>query len=146
MLGFVPGAFAIWRFEGAPPIETFEWTSAGWKQAWRRYQYLERDEAVPAWRQPRAGWILLHIVIGVVLWLAVAFVDGMVLGAVGRDLEVVTDAAGAGMAVAFPLCLAAWICFVYLRSERARWSAFLGLLGLALVVAIWTGVAGQPAA
>lgn len=144
MLGFVPGAFAIWRFEGAPPIETFEWTSTGWERAWRRFQELERDEVVPAWRRPRAGWILLHIVIGIVLWFVVLFVEGMVLGATDRDLDVVTDTAGTGMVVALPLSVSAWILFVYLRSRRAGSWSFVALLALALVVAIWTGVAGQP--
>ncbi|MGZ8663021.1 MAG: hypothetical protein ACXWYI_13200 [Actinomycetota bacterium] len=143
-LGFGPDFFGIWRLEGGPPVETFERTQAGWEAAWRRFRSLELRDHVPAWRRSRAGWILLHLTLGIALWFAVLVIEGMVLVAADRDVEEVTDAAGGGAAFALPLSIAAWMLFVYLGSRRARWWSFLALFGGALLVAIWTGLAAQP--
>ncbi len=145
-LGFGPDYFGIWRLEGGPPVETFERSQAGWDTAWRRFRSLELRDHVPVWRHPRAGWILLHVVLGVALWFGVLVIEGMVLTAAGRETDELTNASEGGAAFALPLSIAAWMLFVFLGSRRARWSSLLACLGTALAVAIWTGLAAQPVA
>lgn len=145
-LGLGPGFFGIWRLAGGPPVETFERTQAGWEAAWRRFGALDRRDRVARWRRGSAGWILLHLAIGVALWFALLIVEAGVLVAADRETEELTDAAGSGVAFALPLSVSAWILFVYLGSRRARWWALLGLLAAGLAVAIGTGLATQPAA
>ena len=145
-LGFGPSFFAIWRLEGGPPVETFDRTQEGWERAWRRFQQLDRREHVPAWRRPGAGWILLHVALGALLWFALLMVEGMVLVAADRETQEITDGAAAGFVLALPLTIAAWMLFVYLGSWRARWISFLVLMGTTVALTIGTGLATQPTA
>jgi hypothetical protein len=141
--GYGADFYGVWDLRAAgEPIARFDRTPIGWEAAWRRFQELEWEQAVPAWRRPGVGWILLHILVGLVaLAFAQGFVIGIVLAAAGRSLdELAPRTEGALTLMAFT-GLIAWLLFVYLkRSARVRWTVFIStLMGgftLALIVAL----------
>jgi hypothetical protein len=142
-LGFGPTFFAIWPLQGGPAIETFERTQAGWEAAWRRFQELDRRDAVPAWRRATVGWVLLDILIGFALWFLVLIVEAAVLVAAHKQTEDLTDTSAAGVVIALPMVMAGWLVFALARNRKVRWLALIMLAGGALVVAITFGIAGQ---
>lgn len=82
----------------------------------------------PPWRDGHAGWALIHLAIGVGVWVAGLFAAGVVLAIAGRTSEQL-DASGDGAAGTFLLSLAGaicgWLLFAYLRGSAARrWTAF----------------------
>jgi hypothetical protein len=145
-LGYGPGHYAVWDLRTAgEPVAQFDTSPIGWEAAWRRFHELERAHAIPAWRRPAAGWILLHVAIGLIV---LAFLQGFVLGFVsalaGKDLDDFTTATGSGIAVMVFTGLTAWLLFVFLRwSPAVRWLVFLGLLGTGFAVALILALATQ---
>ena len=142
-LGFGPTFFGIWPLPGGPAVQTFERTQAGWKAAWRRFQELDRREAVPAWRRATVGWVLLDILIGFALWFLILIVEAAVLIAAHRQTENLTDTSAAGVVIALPMVMAGWLVFALARNRKVRCLALIVLVGGALVVAIAFGIAGQ---
>jgi uncharacterized membrane protein len=146
-LGYGPGYYAVWDLRKAgDPVAQFDTNPIGWEAAWRRFHELERAHTIPAWRRPAAGWILLHVAIGLIV---LAFLQGLVLGFVaalaGKDLDEFTAATGSGIAVMVFTGLTAWLLFVFLRrSPAVRWLVFLGLLGIGFAVALILALATQP--
>jgi hypothetical protein len=145
-LGYDESSFAISRLSGGPPVERFERTEDGWRRAWDRFQRLDRRDAVPAWRQRTAPWILLNVAISIVTWLAILVADGVVLAVADRDTEEVSTTAGVGIAVALPLTIAGWLLYAYAASLRRRRLALACLVGGALVLVLVTSLVDQPAA
>lgn len=87
----------------------------------------------PAWRQGHAGWALIHLAIGVGVWIAGLFCAGVVLAMAGRTSEQL-DASGDGSAATVLLSLAGaicgWLLFAYMRGSAARrWAAFAVVVG-----------------
>ena len=143
-LGFGPTFFGIWPLQGGPAVQTFERTKVGWEAAWRRFQELDRRDAVPAWRRATVGWVLLDILIGFVLWFLILIVEAAVLIAAHKQTEDLTDTSAAGVVIALPMVMAGWLVFALARNRKVRWLALIVLTGGALVVAIAFGIAGQP--
>jgi hypothetical protein len=148
-LGYGPDFYAVWDLRTAgEPVARFDASPIGWEAAWRRFHDLERVHAIPAWRRPAIGWILLHVAIGLV---GLAFVQGFLIGFVlalaGKDLEGLATRTGAGLSLAVLTGVAAWLLFVYLRKSPAvRWTVFLALLLAGFVTALVMGLINQPAA
>lgn len=143
-LGFGPTFFGIWSLEGGSPVQTFERTQAGWEAAWRRFQELDRRDAVPAWRRATVGWVLLDVVVGFALWLLILIVEAAVLIAAHKQTADLTDTSAAGVLIALPMALAGWLVFALARNRKVRWLALVVLAGGALAVATSFGIAGQP--
>jgi hypothetical protein len=143
-LGFDAASFAIWSLNGGEPIARFDRTEEGWRRAWIRFQQLDRAEGA-AWRRRTAPWILMNVCLSVALWFLVVVVEGIALWLASRDVEELTTMSGVGVFVALPLSIAGWMLFAYASSAASRRLALLILIGGAFVVAVITGVVGQPA-
>jgi hypothetical protein len=120
--------FCSWCGEASPP------------QAWSDQG---GDATIPEWRQDGAGWVLLHVAVGLLgLWSVQLVLIGLVLAVAGRGrallpIDLVPAATG----------LLGWFLFVYLRRGPAiRWAALLIpiVLGFGLTYAV--NVRLQPAA
>lgn len=144
-IGFDADSFAVWPLAGGTPLHRSPRTEAGWREAWDRFQTLERRDAIPGWRRPVVGWILAHIVLSLVIWFCVIALDVLSLRAAGRDVDEITDTASAGVLISLPMAIGGWISFVYLKRRALRWSLLAALVGGALVVALAFGFAEQPA-
>lgn len=144
-IGFDDDSFAVWPLAGGGPLHRSPRTEAGWREAWARFQALDRRDAIPGWRRPVAGWILVHVALALVLWFSVIVLDVLVLSAAGHGVDEVTDTTSAGLLIALPMAIGGWVSFVYLKRRALRWSVLAALLGGALVVALAFGFAGQPA-
>lgn len=145
-LGYDDTSFGIWPLAGGPVIERFERSEEGWRRAWARFQQLDRRDAVPPWRRRTAAWILLNIVIGLAVWFAILVVDAMAIAIADLETEEISGLAGAGMGIAIPMTLAGWLLFAYAGDYRRRRLAFVLLVCGALVLAVVTGLVGQPEA
>jgi len=145
-LGYDESSFAISRLLGGAPVERFERTEDGWRRAWDRFQQLDRRDAVPAWRQRTAPWILLNVAISIAAWLAILLVDGVVLAATDRETEEISTTAGIGIGLALPLTIAGWLLYAYAANLQRRRLALAVLVGGALVLVIVTSLVDQPAA
>lgn len=147
--GYGADFYAVWDLRVAgEPVARFERTPIGWEAAWRRFQELERGQAVPAWRRPGVGWIILHILIGFVLiGFVQAFVIGGALVAFGRATEPLEPRTRSAVTLAAVVGLVAWLMFVYLnRPSRVRWAVFLATLLGVFFVALVVSVIAQPPA
>lgn len=113
-----------------------------------RFRHRRRRERLPAWRGTGLGWVLLHVLIGLV---AVGFFQLLLVGGVlvsaGRNTEEIEDLVAALSLLAVLGGLTGWLLFVY---ARRRTMVRLGLFSLAvfpgLVAAITGGLALQPRA
>jgi hypothetical protein len=146
--GYGADYYGVWDLRVAgEPVARFERTAIGWEAAWRKFQELDSRQAVPAWRRPNVGWIIVHILVGfLVLGFVQAFVIGGVLVAAGRSTDPLLPRTSAVLTIAAAVGLIAWLLFVFLnRPARFRWMVFLvmvlGVFTLALVVSL----AAQPA-
>jgi hypothetical protein len=147
--GYGADFYGVWDLRVAgEPVARFERTPIGWEAAWRKFQELDSRQAVPAWRRPNVGWIILHIFIGfVAIGFVQAFVIGGVLVAFDRATEPLEPRTSAAITVAAFIGLVAWLLFVYLnRASRVRWVAFLATLLSGLTVALVVSLIAQPAA
>lgn len=148
-LGYGPDFYAVWDLRVAgDPVARFERTPIGWEAAWRKFQELDSRQAVPAWRRPNVGWIILHILVGFV---ALGFVQAFVIGGVLVALDRVTDPleprTSAAITVTAFIGLVAWLMFVYLnRSSRIRWVVFLATLLSGFAIGLVVSLVAQPAA
>lgn len=145
-LGYDEASFGIWPLAGGAAIERFERTEDGWRRAWERFQRLDRRDKVAPWRRRTAGWILLNVLIGIVLWFAILIVEGIALAIAELDTEEIAGTTGAGIGIAIPMTLAGWLLFAYAGDRRWRNLALVVLVGGALVLAVVTGLVGQPEA
>jgi hypothetical protein len=147
--GYGADFYGVWDLRVAgEPVARFERTPIGWEAAWRRFQELEQGQAVPAWRRPGVGWIILHILIGfVVFGFVQAFVIGGVLVAFGRSTEPLEPRTGSAVTLAAVVGMVAWLLFVYLnRTSRVRWAVFLATLLSGFAIALVVSVIAQPSA
>lgn len=148
-LGYGPDFYGVWDLRVAgDPVARFERTPIGWEAAWRKFQEMDSREAVPAWRRPGVGWIILHILIGfIVLGFVQASVVGGVLVAAGRSTDPLASRTSAVLTIAAAVGLIAWLLFVYLsKTTRFRWTAFLVTLLGGFTIALLVSLAAQPAA
>ncbi len=148
-LGYGPDFYGVWDLRVAgDPVARFERTPIGWEAAWRKFQEMDSREAVPAWRRPGVGWIILHILIGfIVLGFVQASVVGGVLVAAGRSTDPLASRTSAVLTIAAAVGLIAWLLFVYLsKTARFRWTAFLATLLGGFTIALLVSLAAQPAA
>lgn len=87
---------------------------------------------IARWRRAKPGWILLHLVIGVVIWIALVFVAAFTAAFAGRtwvEDSMNTDGAlDAWTLILLVGSVAGWLLFVYLRTTL--WIRWL-VLGLA---------------
>lgn len=147
--GYGPDFYAVWDLRVAgDPVARFERTPIGWEAAWRKFQELDSRQAVPVWRRPAVGWIILHILIGfLVLGFVQAFVVGGVLVAAGRSTDPLASRTSAVLTIAAAVGLIAWLLFVYLnKTARFRWTVFLAMLLGGFTLALVVSLAAQPAA
>ena len=82
--------------------------------------------SIARWRQAKAGWILLHLAIGVALWFALVFAMAFTIAIAGRTWvdRLDRDRPGPRRMDAHPArgAVAGWILFVYLRTTLwVRW-------------------------
>jgi hypothetical protein len=143
-LGYDESSFAVTPAKGGPPVARFERTEQGWRRAWDRFQRLERRDAVPAWRQRTAPWILLNVAISLAVWCVIIIVDGMVLAAAGRDTEELSTSMLVGDVVALPLTIAGWMLFAYASNAARRRLALTILVGGAFALSVVMALIGQP--
>jgi hypothetical protein len=40
-VGYGETFYGVWSLRGGAPLQRFEWSDAGWQQAWARFQQLE---------------------------------------------------------------------------------------------------------
>jgi zinc ribbon protein len=147
--GYGADFYGVWDLRVAgEPVARFERTPIGWEAAWRKFQELDSRQAVPVWRRPNVGWIILHILIGfVVLGFVQAFVIGGVLVAFDRATDPLEPRTSAMITVAAFIGLVAWLLFVYLnRDSRVRWAVFLTTLLSGFAIALVVSLVAQPAA
>jgi len=136
--GYGPNFCAVWDLRpGGAIVATFERSQAGWQQAWERFQELESRDAMPQWRQPKIGWVLLQLGLGLVVWFLVAIVVALVVQLTGRDLGGLSDAQNGAVGLTFFTTLTGWLLFVYMRKPaRTRWIVLAAVLGGGLLVSI----------
>jgi hypothetical protein len=102
-------------------------------------------EDVPAWRRASAGWILLHVAIGIALSIGGLILCFLPAEALHRDVDKATDAAVSFVLLSFFAIAGGWLAFVFLRrSFKTRATALAVLAGGALVVTCVAMVAFSP--
>jgi hypothetical protein len=148
--GYGPGFYGVWDLRtGGAPVAWFERTDGGWGAAWRRFQELESAAGVPPWRRAKAGWIALHVLIGIGLWILLIVAVTIVATIAGRTTEDAADRSsavfgGVGLLVLLST-VAAWILFVYLRKPtRTRTIVFLALFLAGFVAFLVAALASLP--
>lgn len=147
--GYGADFYGVWDLRVAgEPVARYERTPIGWEAAWRKFQELDSRQAVPAWRRPNVGWIILHILIGfVALGFVQAFVIGGILVAFDRATDPLEPRTSAMITVAAFIGLVAWLLFVYLnRAPRVRWVVFLSTLLTGFTIALVVSLVAQPTA
>ena len=109
----------------------------------------DRLDERPRWRQGRPGFALLHVVIGVGIWLGSLFLFVLALALAGwsdRDFE--THDAFQDDISALALLVASmigWMSFAYGRGSRGqRWLLLAGLIAGTLFVSIGITLPTEP--
>ena len=142
------GYYGVWDLRaGGEPVASYEPTPDGWAAAWERYRELEERFGAQRWRSMGPWWVLLHLLIGLVLWFLMGVLAIGILAALGRDIDEPTGTTGLGFLGALLPVVVGWYLFVYLpASRKMRWL----VLGLTVLVGtgivLITGFVGQPPA
>jgi zinc ribbon protein len=127
LIGETPDAYGVWDAISLGEVVLDERTPRGWEATWRRFSQLETAAAgpepqSPSWRSAGAGWILLHILIGLAIGFGAVSLAVLVAAVAGGQGTALTPASWAVSAVSLLGALAGWILFVYLRTGLGlRW-------------------------
>jgi hypothetical protein len=148
--GYGPNFYGVWDLRtGGAPVAWFDRSDGGWQVAWRRFQELEATSGVPGWRRAKAGWIALHVLIGIGLWVLMVVAVSVAAVIAGRTTEDASDRSsalfgGVGLLVLLST-IAAWILFVYLRKpSRTRTIVFLAFFLAGFVAFLITALTNLP--
>jgi hypothetical protein len=141
-------SYGVWQAAGGTAVIRWARTPEGWEAAWRRFTELEagavRGEP-PGWRAVHAGWIILHLLVGLAIGIVTVLVAVALVAAGGRDINPLTSQTAVASTVAIVGALAGWILFVYLRTGTGlRWLGFTVAGGLSFLLALGVGLASQP--
>jgi hypothetical protein len=108
-----------------------------WGQDTPAYPTAPTPPQLPRWRQAKAGWILLHLVIGGAIWFGLEFAMGFVIAIAGRtyDSSIETDQAiGLWTLLLLIASVVGWILFVYLKASLpVRWAVLVGVIAVPFV-------------
>ena len=97
------------------------------------------------WRSATAGWVLLHIVLGLLMGIADVLLAAAVVAVAGRSVE---PSLAVGLIAPLTLLVTAggWLLFVYVPARAAaRGVAFASLATAAFAMLLVTALATQPA-
>lgn len=151
LVGETADAYGVWDAVSLEEVARHERTPGGWEAAWRRFSELETavaepERRSPPWRSAGAGWVLLHILIGLAIGFAAVSLAVLVAAVADGQGTALTPASWALAAVSLLGALAGWILFVYLRTGPGlRW-LWLGVATGAGFVTVLTAVlAFRPA-
>ena len=98
-----------------------------------------------SWRSPTGGWILLHVVLGLLMGIAVVLLVAAIVAVVGRDVDP-SLAVGVIAPLALLVSAGGWLLFVYVPARSAaRAAAFVSLITAAFAMLLVTALATQPA-
>jgi zinc-ribbon domain len=141
-------AYGVWQAAGGTAVIRWARTPEGWQAAWRRFTELEAGAArgeLPDWRGVHAGWVILHLLVGLAIGIVTVLVAVALVVAGGRDVNPLTTQTAVACTVAIVGALAGWILFVYLRTGTGlRWAVFTVAVGLSFLLALGVGLASQP--
>jgi hypothetical protein len=151
LIGETADAYGVWDAISLGEVARHERTPGGWEAAWRRFSELETAVAEPEppsppWRSAGAGWVLLHILIGLAIGFGAVSLAVLVAAVAGGQGTALTPASWAVSAVSLLGALAGWILFVYLRTGPGpRW-LWLGVAtGVGFVTVLTAVLAFRPA-
>lgn len=147
-VGRGPGYYGVWDLRvGGEALFRFPETTEGWLGAWERFQDLDERMGTRGWRSEGLGWILLHLLIGLVLWFPTFALGIGMAAAAGRDIEDPVGISIGGLFLALPFAIAGWYLFVYLKRRAAiRVWILVGSILAGGVVAGILAILGQPPA
>lgn len=140
--------YGVWDLRaGGDPVASYDLTPEGWVAAWDRYRELEERFGVPRWRANGTGWIILHLLAGLILWFLVGVLGIGIVAALGRDIDEPTATTGLGFLGALLPVVVGWYLFVYLPTSKAvRRLVLLATVVVGTGIVVLTGYAGQPPA
>jgi hypothetical protein len=150
LIGETADTYGVWEVVSLGEVARHERSPGGWEAAWRRFSELEAavagaEPSSPSWRSDGAGWVLLHILIGLLIGFGTVGLALLVAVAAGGEGTALTAASWAVSVVVVLGALAGWILFVYLRTGPAlRWLWFGAATGLGFVMAVIAVLAFRP--